>query len=252
MSIKTAGERLLRTARIGIPSRPARSSGWRLPRIAVEEDLRHEPMPASRRLLKEVNHRVANSLQLVSAFVHMQSAGAARSGGQGGTSRTPSVASRRSRQVHRRLYTGDGVDSVAMDDYLAGAGRRAAGDLVDAVGAPRADAGERTDPNEHRSRRIARRHRQRTGLQRLQIRLFARVQPARSALRLLRATAKTASCCSVEDDGCGIDSGTCAQGDRPRHQGDQRDGQEPAGLAQLRHRAPFGCARGAERGLLRV
>ncbi len=69
-------------------------------------------------LLREVNHRVANSLQLVSALVHLQSnalsdvvAKAALTDTQ---RRIEAIA-----QVHRRLYTGASVDSVAMDDYLA-------------------------------------------------------------------------------------------------------------------------------------
>jgi len=84
---------------------------------AVEEDLRQSNARLET-LLKEVNHRVANSLQLVSAFVHMQSAALpdpiAKAALQDTQRRIQAVA-----QVHRRLYTGDGVDAVAMDDYLA-------------------------------------------------------------------------------------------------------------------------------------
>jgi two-component sensor histidine kinase len=69
-------------------------------------------------LLREVNHRVANSLQLVSAFVQMQSSAltdtAAKAALQDTQRRIEAIA-----QVHRRLYTGDTVDTVAMDDYLA-------------------------------------------------------------------------------------------------------------------------------------
>ena len=67
-------------------------------------------------LLHEVNHRVANSLQLVSAFVHMQ-ARHAESGAQAALAdtqrRIAAIA-----QVHRRLYTSDSVDNVDMADYL--------------------------------------------------------------------------------------------------------------------------------------
>jgi two-component sensor histidine kinase len=84
---------------------------------AVEEDLRQSNARLET-LLKEVNHRVANSLQLVSAFVHMQSAAlpdpAAKAALEDTQRRIQAIA-----QVHRRLYTGDGVDTVAMDDYLA-------------------------------------------------------------------------------------------------------------------------------------
>jgi two-component sensor histidine kinase len=83
---------------------------------AAEADLRrsNERLQA---LLREVNHRVANSLQLVSAFVHMQSSAlgdpVAKAALEDTQRRIAAVA-----QVHRRLYTGDGVDTVAMDEYL--------------------------------------------------------------------------------------------------------------------------------------
>jgi two-component sensor histidine kinase len=86
-------------------------------KIAVEEDLRHTNARLET-LLKEVNHRVANSLQLVSAFVHMQSQAlpdaAAKAALKDTQRRIQAIAA-----VHRRLYTGDDVDSVAMDGYLA-------------------------------------------------------------------------------------------------------------------------------------
>lgn len=69
-------------------------------------------------LLREVNHRVSNSLQLVSAFVHMQARQlnneAAREALKDTDRRIQAIA-----QVHRRLYTSDNVESVAMDEYLA-------------------------------------------------------------------------------------------------------------------------------------
>lgn len=69
-------------------------------------------------LLHEVNHRVANSLQLVSAFIHLQSRTladtAARDALADTQARIAAIA-----QVHRRLYTSDDVTGVAMDDYLA-------------------------------------------------------------------------------------------------------------------------------------
>ncbi|WP_192362947.1 sensor histidine kinase [Mesorhizobium mediterraneum] len=68
-------------------------------------------------LLREVNHRVGNSLQLVSAFLNMQSAGsddphvkAALAATYG---RVLAVA-----QIHKRLYTSDDVRSVSLDQYL--------------------------------------------------------------------------------------------------------------------------------------
>jgi two-component sensor histidine kinase len=68
-------------------------------------------------LLREVNHRVANSLQLVSALVQMQSNTLADRGAklalQDTQRRIAAIG-----QVHRRLYTADDVESVDMRDYL--------------------------------------------------------------------------------------------------------------------------------------
>lgn len=68
-------------------------------------------------LLREVNHRVANSLQLVSALVQMQSNGLSDEGAklalQDTQRRIAAIG-----QVHRRLYTADDVESVDMRDYL--------------------------------------------------------------------------------------------------------------------------------------
>jgi two-component sensor histidine kinase len=84
---------------------------------AMEEELRasNERLHT---LLREVNHRVSNSLQLVSAMVHMQanavSDPAAKAALTDTQSRIQAIA-----QVHRRLYSADDVEFVAMDDYLA-------------------------------------------------------------------------------------------------------------------------------------
>jgi two-component sensor histidine kinase len=68
-------------------------------------------------LLSEVNHRVANSLQLVSAMVSMQAGvladGAARDALADTQRRIAAIA-----QVHRRLYTSNQVESVDMQEYL--------------------------------------------------------------------------------------------------------------------------------------
>ncbi|TXC71944.1 response regulator [Sphingomonas ginsenosidivorax] len=68
-------------------------------------------------LLSEVNHRVANSLQLVSAMVRLQSTAlvdpAAREALEDTQRRIQAIA-----QVHRRLYTTNDVESVDMREYL--------------------------------------------------------------------------------------------------------------------------------------
>ena len=70
-------------------------------------------------LLREVNHRVANSLQLIASLVHLQ-AGAledevARAALRDTQARIAAVM-----QVHRRLYTSDDVQNVDMGEYLGG------------------------------------------------------------------------------------------------------------------------------------
>jgi two-component sensor histidine kinase/CheY-like chemotaxis protein len=68
-------------------------------------------------LLSEVNHRVANSLQLVSAMVGMQASAlndaGARAALEDTQRRIAAIA-----QVHRRLYTSDDVEQVDMREYL--------------------------------------------------------------------------------------------------------------------------------------
>lgn len=85
-------------------------------------------------LLREVNHRVANSLQLVSAFVHLQAGAvadqAARSALQDTQRRIEAIG-----QVHRRLYTSDDVEAVDMAAYLDSLVRELADSWTGAVGA---------------------------------------------------------------------------------------------------------------------
>lgn len=69
-------------------------------------------------LLSEVNHRVANSLQIVSAMVRLQASAlidpAARAALEDTQRRISAIA-----QVHRRLYTGGDVEQVDMREYLS-------------------------------------------------------------------------------------------------------------------------------------
>lgn len=83
---------------------------------AAESQLRESNMQLQM-LLKEVNHRVANSLQLVSAFVNLQSRSLSDSAAKDALAdtqhRIAAIA-----QVHKRLYTSESVDAVDMADYL--------------------------------------------------------------------------------------------------------------------------------------
>ena len=70
-------------------------------------------------LLREVNHRVANSLQLVSSLVSMQKSITEDQGARAvlveTQSRITAIA-----QIHRRLYTSPDISAVSMDAYLRG------------------------------------------------------------------------------------------------------------------------------------
>ena len=124
------------------------SRGWTLEEIEAAHQLRRTIDEASRRqridelndrltrslaekdallaqkdlLMKEVDHRVQNSLQLVSAFLSMQ----ARAAGPGEVA--ASLAEAQSRLsavalVHRRLYRDDQIESIDLSRYL--------GELID-------------------------------------------------------------------------------------------------------------------------
>ena len=79
---------------------------------------RFEALAAERALLmREVNHRVGNSLQLIASLLTLQS----NANGNDEVSKALSAATGRVlavAQVHRRLYTSDDVLSVAIDQYL--------------------------------------------------------------------------------------------------------------------------------------
>ena len=70
-------------------------------------------------LLREMNHRVANSLQLISSLIELQARkvtdDTARALLRQAAERVEAVT-----LVHRRLYTSGDVEFVAMDSYLAG------------------------------------------------------------------------------------------------------------------------------------
>lgn len=106
----------LRTALASTVQRRAKTAADREMREARD---RFEALAAERQvMMREVNHRVGNSLQLVAAFLHMQ---ASRS-----TDETRAALAEANRrvlaiaQIHRRLYSSDDVSSVALHHYLAG------------------------------------------------------------------------------------------------------------------------------------
>jgi two-component sensor histidine kinase len=90
-------------------------------RLTRAKEQAEEALRASNERLKvmlgEVNHRVANSLQLVSSLVQMQTTAVADAHAKAALvdtqRRIQAVA-----QVHRRLYTADVVATVDMAEYL--------------------------------------------------------------------------------------------------------------------------------------
>lgn len=92
-----------------VAERELRKSRDRLERLAAQQAV----------LLREVNHRVANSLQLISSMIALQARrltdGEARELLKRAAERVDAVA-----LIHRRLYTSNDVEFVEMDQYLDG------------------------------------------------------------------------------------------------------------------------------------
>jgi two-component sensor histidine kinase len=91
--------------------------------IAAEEEIRiardrYAALAEERELLlREVNHRVGNSLQIIASLLHLQAAGSnqddVKAALTNATGRVAAVA-----QVHRRLYTSHDLKSVMLNQYL--------------------------------------------------------------------------------------------------------------------------------------
>ena len=113
--VKTVGDDFLDLLDRAIDNELARAELTR-GKLAAEQELRdnHSRLEA---LLREVNHRVANSLQLVSAFVRLQSSAIqdpeARAALEDTQRRITAIGS-----VHRRLYSSNDVEGVEMNEYL--------------------------------------------------------------------------------------------------------------------------------------
>ena len=113
--VKTIGEDffdLLAASFAGVLDR----AGLERAKASAEADLRASNARLEA-LLGEVNHRVANSLQLVAAMVRLQSSAladpAARDALEDTQRRIEAIA-----HVHRRLYTSSDVEHVDMQEYL--------------------------------------------------------------------------------------------------------------------------------------
>jgi two-component sensor histidine kinase len=85
---------------------------------AAEQEVR-EARDRAELLLREVNHRVANSLQLVASLVSMQKSMVVDEGARNALVETQSRISAIA-QIHRRLYTSMDVANIDMDAYLGG------------------------------------------------------------------------------------------------------------------------------------
>lgn len=95
-------------------------------RLRKQKDLAEQELRETNKqlaaLLHEVNHRVANSLQMVSTLVHLQGRRAdgaeAKAMLQDVQSRIQAIA-----RIHQQLYSGTSIHDVNMADYIEGMAR---------------------------------------------------------------------------------------------------------------------------------
>jgi two-component sensor histidine kinase len=90
--------------------------GMAIERQRIERHLR-EALERQQTLLKEVNHRINNSLQIVATMLHLQAAGmqdSEQAHGLHDASRRIAAISR----AHQRLYASDKIDTLDLGSYL--------------------------------------------------------------------------------------------------------------------------------------
>ena len=132
---------LLRAAIDGAIERESLKRAQEAAELAVRgaRDRAEELAQSRALLLREMNHRVANSLQLIASLTRLQEGAvadpAAREALAAMRGRVAAVA-----QVHQRLYTSEDVRIVALGDYLAGLlqeiGRALGGGTIELQAAP--------------------------------------------------------------------------------------------------------------------
>lgn len=92
-------------------------------RQQLETEVAHKEL-----LLREVNHRVKNSLQIVSSILHLQTASAGAEASveiRNASARIMAIAA-----VHERLYKGGSVTTVSLDSFL----KDLCGNIADSLG----------------------------------------------------------------------------------------------------------------------
>ncbi len=176
-------------------------------------------------LLREVNHRVANSLALVAALVRMQANAvtdaSARAALEETQTRITAIAG-----IHRRLYTSDDVRVVvAVDAYLATLVEDLDG-AMNATGQRHRIARRRPGRGRDRQGGVARGDRHRARDQRLQVRLSGGVSST-GEIRSRRA-ATAIPCASRWRMTASVAGSRHAAGDRSRLAHRARHGVEPA------------------------
>ncbi len=91
--------------------------GMAIERQRMEGNLR-QALDRQHMLVKEVNHRVNNSLSIVASMLHLQ-ASVAQSNDVGHELREASSRIAAIARAHQRLYTGDQIETIDLGAYLA-------------------------------------------------------------------------------------------------------------------------------------